>query len=135
MSEINCLNDLKRLRSAPILNKIQEQKLFEELSEYIKSTDWFTIGIMAKSKIIALCALKEMESCFNWKPMVGLQTIEDQKPVFLKANQKTGDVHIRIEYGLGEGVLIGCHHDHEGKDIDLLGPFPLSFFKFQKINL
>ena len=32
-------------------------------------------------------------------------------PIFLKANQKTGEIHARIEHGLGEGILISCHND------------------------
>ena len=49
-------------------------------------------------------------------------------PVFLKANQKTGDIHIRIEYGLGEGILLSCQQEEEKKNTSTFGPFPLNFF-------
>ncbi|MFL0732696.1 MAG: DUF1824 family protein [Prochlorococcus sp.] len=38
---------------------------------------------------------------------------------------------MRIEYGLGEGVLISCQHNNEEKEADTLGPFPLDFFKIK----
>ena len=49
-------------------------------------------------------------------------------PVFLKANQKTGEIHARIEYGLGEGILISCHNDDNSLTAKTIGPFPLDFF-------
>ena len=48
--------------------------------------------------------------------------------VFLKANQKTGNVFIRSERGLGEGILITCQYDEDAKESNTFGPLPLDFF-------
>ena len=49
--------------------------------------------------------------------------------VFLKANQKTGNVFIRSENGLGEGILITCQYDQDSEESNTIGPLPLTFFK------
>ena len=49
-------------------------------------------------------------------------------PIFLKANQRTGEIHARIEYGLGEGILITCHDNDNSFIARTYGPFPLDFF-------
>ena len=46
----------------------------------------------------------------------------------MKGNQKTGEVYIRTEYGLGEGILLTCQYDDPSKNSMTYGPFPLSFF-------
>ncbi len=130
-SEINSLKDLQELRSAPSLDKTQEEMLMQELSKYIEEADWFTIGIMAESSNVAVDALKQMERRFNWSTMKIATKPKESGPVFLKANQRTGDVYLRIEYGLGEGILIGCQHNDDSKDTFTLGPFPLDFFKMK----
>ncbi len=127
-SEINALKDLNRLRSAPELNANQKAKLSLELSKYIEKGNWFTIGIMAKSESIAISALREIESYFNWSKMKIVTDLKQSGPVYLKANQNTGDIHIRIEHGLGEGILIGCHYLNDNQNVEVLGPFPLKFF-------
>jgi len=129
--EISVLKDLKMLRTAPILDIDQSKGLFNELSGYMNDADWFTIGIMAPSAKHAVFILKEMENRFNWSPAKVVSKPIKDGPVFLKANQKTGDIHIRIEYGLGEGILIGCQHNEEHKETETLGPFPLDFFKIK----
>ena len=43
-SEINSLNDLVNLRSAPTLDKDQSKILLKELSQYMDTADWFTDG-------------------------------------------------------------------------------------------
>ena len=48
--------------------------------------------------------------------------------VFLKGNQKTGNVFIRSESGLGEGILLTCQYDHESIESSTFGPLPLDFF-------
>ena len=48
--------------------------------------------------------------------------------VFLKGNQKTGNVFIRSENGLGEGILLTCQYEHESKESSTFGPLPLDFF-------
>ncbi len=129
---INSLNDLKNFRSAPILDKEQEKKFFQEFSNFLETADWFTIGIMANSSSLAVLVLREMEIRLNWQPMEIRVKPNQEGPVFLKANQRTGDVHIRIENGLGEGILIGCHHDSEGRDVEIVGPLPLNFFRIKE---
>ena len=46
----------------------------------------------------------------------------------MKGNQKTGEVYIRSEYGLGEGILLTCQYDDPTRNSLTYGPFPLSFF-------
>ncbi len=48
--------------------------------------------------------------------------------VFLKGNQKTGNVFIRSEIVLGEGILITCQYDEDVKGSNTYGPLPLDFF-------
>ncbi|WP_269623390.1 DUF1824 family protein [Prochlorococcus marinus] len=127
--EIQTLNDLEKLRSAPNLSHNQKKALHKELNEYIADADWFTIGIMASSSNLAILTLKEMENHFNWLAMKVVEKPQKNGPVFLKANQKTGDIYIRIEYGLGEGILLSCQHNDQLKSTQTLGPLPLNFFK------
>lgn len=127
-SSIKSLSDLKKIRSAPLLDPGQEQKLLKELSYYINEADWFTIGIMAPSANQAIFVLKEIEKSYNWSEMKLVSKTNQDGPVFLKANQKTGDIHIRVEYGLGEGVLLGCQFNDETKYAETLGPLPLNLF-------
>ena len=128
-SDIKSLIDLRQMRSAPLLDEKQEKRLLNELSFYINTADWFTIGIMAPSSKQAIFVLKDMERFFNWSSMRVATTPQEDGPVFLKANQKTGDIHVRIEYGLGQGVLLGCQYNDPQKQADTLGPLPLSLFK------
>ena len=128
-SKILSLLELKNLRSAPSLDSKQAGVLLLELLEYMGNADWFTIGIMASSSDIAIFSIREMEKFFNWSDMNIAAKPSEQGPVFLKANQKTGDIFIRIEHGLGEGILISCQHYDEQINADTLGPFPLDFFK------
>tara|TARA_Y100001968_G_C19328570_1_gene703076 strand:- start:681 stop:1088 length:408 start_codon:yes stop_codon:yes gene_type:complete len=128
-SEINSLSDLRSIRTAPLLGELQKKNLLIEVNSYIKNADWFTIGIMAPSSSQAILVLKEMESYFCWPTMKVTSQPNEKGPVFLKANQKTGGIHIRIEFGLGEGVLIGCQYNNDKKDADTIGPLPLNLFK------
>lgn len=128
---IKSLKDLNGHRSAPSLDATQSNHLLDQLCAYIGDADWFTVGIMAPSSSLAIFVLREMESRFNWTAMNVVDKPTEDGPVFLKANQKTGDIHVRIEYGLGEGVLISCQHNNEEKEADTLGPFPLDFFKIK----
>ena len=90
--------------------------------------DWFTIGIMAFSSHEAISRLRGMESLYHWSPMKIKENPKEEGPVFLKANQKTQDIYIRIESGLGEGILLSCQHNDQNKEADTFGPFPLDFF-------
>ncbi len=127
-SKINSLKDLNSFRSAPELNESQKAKLSLELSKYIEEGNWFTVGIMAKSGSIAISVLREIETYFNWSKMKLVNGLNQNGPVYLKANQNTGDIHIRIEHGLGEGILLGCHSINDEQNVDVLGPLPLNFF-------
>ncbi len=128
-SQINSLEDLSTLRTAPNLDNQQSKRLLDELCIYMDSADWFTIGIMASSANIAVSTFKEMETRFNWSQMNSTSLPKENGPVFLKANQKTGDIYVRIEHGLGEGVLISCQHNDTNKNSETFGPFPLNFFQ------
>ena len=87
---------------------------------------------MASSAELAIYILREMESQFNWSPMSVVEQITEEGPVFLKANQRTGDIHIRIEHGLGEGILISCQQDQNSEKALTLGPLPIDFFKVRE---
>ena len=126
--EIYNLDSLKKFRSAPFLDSTQSKNLLDELSCLMKSADWFTIGIMAQSQDNALFVLREIEYFFDWPSMNVISLSNEIGPVFLKANQKTGSVYVRIEYGLGEGILISCQYDNPEKDTRTYGPLPLIFF-------
>ena len=125
--EINNLLDLNSLRTAPQLSKRQVKKLLQELEENIKNADWITIGIMASSDIEALKALHSISEKYSIK-FGNLDSLKADGSVFLKGNQKTGNVFIRSENGLGEGILLTCQYDNDSKESCTFGPFPLNFF-------
>ena len=127
--EIKSLKDLDGFRSAPVLNSEISKILFDELVIYMNKADWFTIGIMAPSKEIACINLSEMTDYFDWKSVKIKDNFAQEGPVFLKANQKTGEAFVRIEYGLGEGILISCQKNESDAKNITFGPFPLGFFK------
>ncbi len=131
-TKVEFLDDLKKLRTAPNINKSQSKSLFNQLQKEMKKADWFTLGIMANSSRQAVATLREIEARFNWEEINLIFSSDDEGPVFLKANQSTQDAHIRIEYGLGEGVLISCQHNDSTIPTETLGPFPLNFFQENK---
>ena len=126
--EINKLVDLNKLRTAPKLTNIQVEKLLEELEENIFNTDWITIGIMAPSDNSALEALRSISKKYTSIKFGNLNSLHADGSVFLKGNQKTGNVFVRSENGLGEGILITCQYDEDTKESDTFGPLPLDFF-------
>ena len=126
--EINNLVDLRRFRSAPELNKRQINKLLEELETNISNADWITIGIMAPSDFDAITALKSITKKYSSVKFRDLESLHAKGGVFLKGNQKTGNVLIRSESGLGEGILLTCQYDHNSQESSTFGPFPLDFF-------
>jgi len=128
LMEINKLADLNNLRTAPQLSNIQEKKLLEELEANIFNADWITIGIMAPSDIKAIEALQSITEKYSTIKFVNLDCLHADGSVFLKGNQKTGNVFIRSENGLGEGILLTCQYDHESKESSTVGPLPLDFF-------
>ena len=126
--EINNLFDLSSLRSAPNLSKRQKNKLLEELELNILNADWITIGIMAPSDFAAIAALKSISKKYSSVKFRDLESLHAVGGVFLKGNQKTGNVFIRSESGLGEGILLTCQYDHESIESSTFGPLPLDFF-------
>ena len=127
--EINKLIDLNNLRTAPQLSNIQEEKLLKELEVNIFNTDWITIGIMASSHTKAIEALQSISKKYSSIKFGNLDSLHAEGSVFLKANQKTGNVFVRSENGLGEGILITCQNDQDAKESNTFGPLPLDFFK------
>ena len=126
--EINKLADLNSLRTAPILSKVQIKKLIEELETNIFNADWITIGIMAPRDTKAIEALQSITKKYSSIKFVNLDSLHADGSVFLKGNQKTGNVFIRSENGLGEGILITCQYDESAKESNTFGPLPLDFF-------
>ena len=127
--EINKLVDLNNLRTAPQLNKSQEKKLLKELEANIFNADWITIGIMAPSDNKAIEALHSISKKYSSIKFGNLGSLHAKGGVFLKANQKTSNVFVRSEYGLGEGILITCQYDEGAQEANTFGPLPLDFFK------
>ena len=126
--EINQLLDLNSLRSAPQLNKVQIKKLLEELEENIFNADWITIGIMAPSDLDAIAALKSISKRYSFIKFRDQKNLSANGSVFLKCNQKTGNVFIRSENGLGVGILLTCQYDYDSREASTFGPLPLDFF-------
>ena len=126
--EINRLVDLNSLRTAPHLSNIQVKKLLEELGRNIFEADWITIGIMASSDIKAIKALISISNRYSSIKFSNLDSLHANGCVFIKGNQKTGNVFVRSENGLGEGILITCQYDEDTKSSDTFGPLPLDFF-------
>ena len=130
--ELRSLADLIHWREAPTLGGDLADRLRQELASAMAEAEWFTIGVMAPSSGAALDTLRRLESQQGWPPMQVVQTTEETGPVFLKANQNTGSIRIRIEHGLGQGILISGHR-HETTDdqpgmVNTWGPLPLDFF-------
>jgi len=129
LMEINKLVDLNKLRTAPQLSNRQEKKLLEELETNILNADWITIGIMAPSDNKAIEALQSISNKYSSIKFGNLGSLHADGGVFLKANQKTSNVFVRSENGLGEGILITCQYDEGAKESNTFGPLPLDFFK------
>ncbi len=126
--QINELIDLNQYKTAPILNFNQIQKLSKELDLKIMNSDWLTIGVMAKSDDEAKIALKTIIQKYSFTSFRDFEDLKANGNVFMKGNQKTGDVYIRSEYGLGEGILLTCQYNDLNRNSITYGPFPLSFF-------
>ena len=126
--DINHLVDLNNLRSAPVLNTAQRIKLLEELETKILNADWITVGVMAHNDYEAINALQSISTKYSLVEFKGLNTLKANGSVFLKGNQKTGNVYMRSENGLGEGILLTCQYENESLDSSTFGPLPLDFF-------
>ena len=128
LMEISKLVDLNNLRTAPQLSNRQEKKLLEELEANIFNADWITIGIMAPSDNKAIAALQSISKKYSSIKFGNLGSLHADGGVFLKANQKTSNVFVRSENGLGEGILITCQYDKCAQESNTFGPLPLDFF-------
>ena len=128
-TQIKELIDLNKYKSAPKLDFNQSQKLSNELDQKIDNADWLTIGVMAKSDVDAKIALKTIIQKYSFKGFNDFEGLSATGNVFIKGNQKTGEVYIRSEYGLGEGILLTCQYNDPSQDSITYGPFPLSFFR------
>ena len=125
---INDLRDLNSLRTAPMLNKFETLRILNQIDMKILNSDWITIGIMAKSDEEAKEALNSIIRKYNYKSFKSFDQINAKGNVFLKANQKTGEVYIRSENGLGEGILLTCQYNDLSIHSKTYGPFPLNLF-------
>ena len=126
--EINKLVDLNSLRTAPLLKNCQVKKLLEELETNIFNADWITIGIMAPCDKKAIETLQSIFEKYTSIKFGNLDSLHADGSVFLKGNQKTGNVFVRSENGLGEGILITCQYDKNAGESNTFGPLPLDFF-------
>ena len=125
--DINNLFDLNSLRSAPYLSKSQRKRFSKELETNILNADWITIGIMASHDYKALEALQSISKKYSSINFGEYNSLNAEGRVFLKGNQKTGNVYMRSENGLGEGILITCQYEIDSKKSSTFGPLPLDF--------
>ena len=126
--EINKLVDLNSLRTAPLLSSNQIKKLSEELETNILNADWITIGIMAPCDSKAIEAVQSISKKYSSIKFGNLDSLHADGSVFLKGNQKTGNVYMRSENGLGEGILLTCQYEKDSEESFTYGPLPLGFF-------
>ena len=126
--DINKLEDLDKFRSAPKLNKIQSKILLNEVSFILSKSDWITVGVMSPSLKKGIQAIRTIEEKFEYNKMKCITLPTSEGPIFLKANQKTGEIHARVEYGLGEGILISCQNNDDSLISKTIGPLPIDFF-------
>ena len=126
--EINNLVDLNSLRTAPLLSSSQIKKLLEELETNIFNADWITIGIMAPCDTKAIEAVQSISKKYSSIKFCNLDSLHADGSVFLKGNQKTGNVYMRSENGLGEGILLTCQYENDSEESFTYGPLPLGFF-------
>ena len=126
--QINELIDLNKYKTAPILDLNQIQKLSRELDFEIRNSDWITIGVMAKSDNEAKNAFKMFIQKYSYIHFDDFEKLKAMGNVFMKGNQKTGEVYMRSEYGIGEGILLTCQYNDPLRNSSTYGPFPLSFF-------
>ena len=129
---ITSLAYLNRLRSAPQLSSRERTDLKSELIAEMRHFDWFTVGVMAPSSIVALTCLRDLELAMGWAPMKCEDETRIDSGVFLKANQSTGCIRIRSEAGLGEGFLISGQQAESQQlspqSAPTWGPLPLDLF-------
>ena len=86
---------------------------------------------MAPSDTKAIEALQSISRKYTSIKFRDLDSLNADGSVFLKGNQKTGNVYIRSENGLGEGILITCQYDQDNEKSKTFGPLPLDFFTYK----
>ena len=84
---------------------------------------------MAPNDLIAKGSLKSFLRRYKKINFKDFDDITASGQVFLKGNQKTGNVFIRSEDGLGEGILLTCQYEDQMIGSNTYGPFPLDFFE------
>ena len=126
--KLESLKDLDNLRTAPVLSRSEIKKLTNELNDKISKADWITVGIMAPDDNQAKKALRSLIKKYNNISFNKFDNLKASGNVFLKGNQKTGNVLIRSENGLGEGILLTCQYEEDLFDSNTFGPLPLDFF-------
>ena len=84
---------------------------------------------MASKDYEAIEALKSISKKYTSVKFKDLDSLHAEGSVFLKGNQKTGNVLIRSENGLGEGVLLTCQYEKDSSESLTYGPLPLNFFQ------
>ncbi|MBE9153893.1 DUF1824 family protein [Cyanobium sp. LEGE 06113] len=126
------LASLRGLRTAPRLDEQTTAALLEELLQKMALCEWFTVGVMAPTAAAAVASLRRLEQICGWPTLEldpGATALEGPEgPVFLKANQNNGRYQLRLEQGLGEGVLITGHSLVDPAAQDTWGPLPLQCF-------
>ena len=98
------------------------------LDENIQQTDSEMPVNYFPSVFDAISSLQSISKKYSSIKFEDLGSLNASGSVFLKGNQKTGNVFIRSEDGLGEGILLTCQYDNEFKESNTFGPFPLDFF-------
>ena len=83
---------------------------------------------MAPSDNRAIEALQSISKKYSSIKFGNLGSLHADGGVFLKANQKTSNVFVRSEKGLGEGILLTCQYENDSQDSTTFGPLPLDFF-------
>ena len=83
---------------------------------------------MTPSDIHAVTALKTISKKYSEIKFRDLDSLQANGNVFLKGNQKTGNVFIRSENDLGEGILLTCQYEKDSDQSRTFGPLPLDFF-------
>jgi hypothetical protein len=127
--EVVHLADLRGFREAPPLSSVQRCQLREELRQRVASCQWCTIGVMAPGAVDAWAALQSFAQALDLPPFAAPSGVEESTgPVFLKANQRNGQVWLRQEAGLGQGVLLTGHSASNPELEDTWGPLPLDLF-------
>lgn len=126
---INNLDEFNHLRTAPFLDEFESEVILNQINNKIINSDWITIGIMANSDKDAKKALTSIIKKYNFKFLKNFNKIRAPGNVFLKANQKTGEVYIRSENGLGVGILLTSQYNNSSNHSQTYGPFPLNLFR------